>query len=748
MSTLDGGQSVGRYRIERFLGAGAMGEVYLAQDPHIERSLAIKTVRLVGRPQEIDDRKKRLLREAKAAGRLLHPNIVTLFDTGEADDVLYLAFEYVEGMDLSARVTSGSLPPLSLREVLRIIAECAEALDYAHRQGIVHRDIKPSNILLDKAGHVKVADFGIAKMVGQSTELTVAGSVMGSPQYLSPEQIRGEELDGRSDVFSLGVVLFELLSGRRPFDGETITTLVYQILHKEPPRVSELRGGIPPRLEALLAHMLAKDRDERLATAGLVAEEIKAIERELPDDTLAAPASTQIQQQIPTYVLPRRTTAAAQMPSSVLSNPPDPAPATVGVAGAVAAAGTAISTASPGLPTAQPSVPGPPPLQPPPTTPAGSKSRTGLWIGLAVGLLVFLGLVALGGTLAWQYYQKFRSGTSGTNPTETVAAQNPSGTEASPSTTPGSSSTPGTTPGTAQTPGQSPPAAKPPEVPVVVGRPIEIRNQPPGGSGGSGLPGGQPLPTAGGSPAAPVAPTSPKPGANEPPPFVPAEPTRRAPAPVSPPSGRPPQAEPAPAEPAEPSPRERPSEGGAAMPAMRTGMALAFRVTPPDAFILVDGTVIGRADEWSGLKGAKPYTLADSGEHTIKIRKPGMKDYKISIDASETSGTTPVSAHLQPLPTREVSTSDLQSYHVKRAIGFKGAPEGAEVLVDGNPSGPAKRFACGVFGRGGLELSGGTHRVTVSAPGYAQRDLKVEVDDEGGSSCQAVDLNMTRGGGG
>jgi serine/threonine protein kinase len=187
VSTLDGGRTVGRYRIERFLGAGAMGEVYLAQDPHIERSLAIKTVRLVGRPQEIDDRKKRLLREAKAAGRLLHPNIVTLFDTGEADDVLYLAFEYVEGMDLSARVLSGTLPPLSLREVLRITAECAEALDYAHRQGIVHRDIKPSNILLDKAGHVKVADFGIAKMVGQSTELTVAGSVMGSPQYLSPE---------------------------------------------------------------------------------------------------------------------------------------------------------------------------------------------------------------------------------------------------------------------------------------------------------------------------------------------------------------------------------------------------------------------------------------------------------------------------------------------------------------------------------------------------------------------------------
>ncbi|HEY8021499.1 MAG TPA: serine/threonine-protein kinase, partial [Thermoanaerobaculia bacterium] len=308
MTTLDGGKTVGRYRIERFLGAGAMGEVYLADDPHIERQLAIKTVRLTGRPQEIEDRKKRLLREARAAGRLLHPNVVTLFDTGEADGVLYLAFEYVEGSDLSSRV--GAVPPLSLREVLGIVRQVAEALDYAHHQGIVHRDIKPSNILLDKSGHVKVADFGIAKIAGQATELTVAGSVMGSPQYLSPEQIRGEDLDGRSDLFSLGVVLFELLSGRRPFDGDTITTLVYQILHKDTPSISELRGGIPARLERLLARMLAKDRDERISAAAQVADELAAIERELPDETLAAPAAADVQAQVPTYALPRRTTAA------------------------------------------------------------------------------------------------------------------------------------------------------------------------------------------------------------------------------------------------------------------------------------------------------------------------------------------------------------------------------------------------------------------------------------------------------
>ena len=305
---LDAGQRVGRYRIVRFLGAGAMGEVYLADDPHIERRLAIKTVRLEGgRPQDIEDRKKRLLREARAAGRLLHPNVVTLFDTGEEGGLLFLAFEFVEGCDLASRLETGEPP--TLREVLRITRQVAEALDYAHRQGIVHRDIKPSNILIDTGGHVKVADFGIAKVAGQNTELTIAGSVMGSPQYLSPEQIRGDELDGRSDVFSLGVVLYELLSGRRPFDGETITTLVYQILHKDP-SISELRS-VPLRLEQLLHHMLAKDREDRLATAGLVAEELAAIERNLPEATLAAPAAPADEVLDVTRVLSSRSLAAA-----------------------------------------------------------------------------------------------------------------------------------------------------------------------------------------------------------------------------------------------------------------------------------------------------------------------------------------------------------------------------------------------------------------------------------------------------
>ena len=241
--------------------------------------------------------------------------------------------------------------------MLRIGREAALALDFAHKAGIVHRDVKPSNILLDLDGRVKVADFGIAKMAGQTTELTMLGSVVGSPQYLSPEQVKGDDLDGRSDVFSLGVVLYELLSGRRPFEGDTITSLVYQILHKDPPPVSSLRE-VPARLSTLLDRMLVKDRGERLQTARLVADELAAIERELSDETLSEPAVAPPAELPPTRILPAYSTgvpAAATPPP-----PPPPGPAAVAppspvvqpAGGAVASgrgAGTWIAVAVVGL---------------------------------------------------------------------------------------------------------------------------------------------------------------------------------------------------------------------------------------------------------------------------------------------------------------------------------------------------------------------------------------------------------------
>src|SRR4051794_4662565 len=361
-----------------------MGEVYLAEDPQIDRRLAIKTVRLVGRPQEIEDRKRRLLREARAAGRLLHPNVVTLFDAGEAEGMLYLAFEFVEGTDLAQRLEAGQ-QRLSLRQVLRVVRQVADALDYAHGQGIVHRDIKPSNILLDHFGRVKVADFGIAKMAGQSTELTMAGSVMGSPQYLSPEQIRGEDLDGRSDIFSLGVVLYEILSGKRPFDGDTITTLVYQILHKDPPPVSELRA-VPPRVEELLRGMLAKSRDERVATAGAVARELAAVEAELSDETLSAPAAPGLLDA--TRVLPRRTTnSEAAVPRGTVPASPETTPSVPPPVPTMAA------MAAPAPP---PPAPGMPVASAAPVAMAAAAPRK-LPIGLLIAAVLVVMLVAVGG---------------------------------------------------------------------------------------------------------------------------------------------------------------------------------------------------------------------------------------------------------------------------------------------------------------------------------------------------------------
>lgn len=373
MARLAAGSRLGRYEIVRPVGAGAMGEVYLAEDPQIGRQLAIKTVRVEeGRAHEIEERKRRLLREARAAGRLLHPNIVALFDAGEDQEVLYLAFEWVDGSDLSTRVAAG--PPLSLGEALAVVRQTAEALDYAHRQGVVHRDIKPSNVMITRQGQVKVADFGIAKVADQTSDLTMTGSVVGSPHYLSPEQIRGEALDGRSDIFSLGVLLYEILCHRRPFEGETLTTLVYQILHQEPTSPTLARADLGPRVEALVRRMLHKDRDQRFATAADVAREVAACERELAPAQLAAAAAPEGENLEATRRMGPET-------------PPPPS----------ATAATTVTRPAPPPP--------PPPAAPPPAaaaaTVAAPRGRSPLLVaGVVVGLLALVGVGALVATKA------------------------------------------------------------------------------------------------------------------------------------------------------------------------------------------------------------------------------------------------------------------------------------------------------------------------------------------------------------
>lgn len=256
---------LGRYQIVSQLGRGAMGTVYQALDPAIERTVAIKTLNPDLSDENMGEVKERFLREAKSAGRLNHPNVVTIYDVGETGGVAYIAMEYLEGRSLRQALDAGA--PLTLNAICDIAAQIADALDYAQRLGIVHRDVKPANIMLSPAGLAKLTDFGIAYM--PSSSMTQTGTMLGSPKYMSPEQVLGQAVDGRADIFSLGVVLYEMLARTTPFELPDITTftLMQRIVTAPAPRVSELGMDIPAAFDAILARALAKRPEDRFQRA-------------------------------------------------------------------------------------------------------------------------------------------------------------------------------------------------------------------------------------------------------------------------------------------------------------------------------------------------------------------------------------------------------------------------------------------------------------------------------------------------
>jgi serine/threonine-protein kinase len=270
-------------RIERELGRGAMGRVFLAFDTEIHRRVAIKTIQAFEALPEADRReaRERFLREARAAGRLLHPGIVTIFDVGEADGIPYLAMEHVAGTTLDAYCREGDLLPPAT--VAGLIAHAAEALAFAHARGVVHRDVKPANLMRVGTTAVKVMDFGLAKNV--AAKMTHDGALFGTPNYMSPEQVRGEALDGRSDLFSLGVVLYEMLIGAKPFAGDSVSSVLYRIVHEPPRDLAPQLARIPPPLGAVVAKALAKRREDRF-TDGL---ELAATLRRVFEPASAAP---------------------------------------------------------------------------------------------------------------------------------------------------------------------------------------------------------------------------------------------------------------------------------------------------------------------------------------------------------------------------------------------------------------------------------------------------------------------------
>jgi len=320
-----------------------MGVVYRGFDPALDRPVAIKVIRIDERTADLPlpELEARFLREAKVAARINHPNVVTVFDAGREGTLLYLVMELVEGQSLQERMRAGLFPAQA--EALRMAAQVADALTAAHAFGVVHRDVKPANILVTPDGRVKVSDFGVAKAMGDETGLTRTGTVVGSPAYMAPEQIRGQAIDGRADVFSTGVILYELLLRKKPFPADTLTTLIFQILHEDPFADAAATVALGPELTSFLQRALSKDPAGRVPDAASFAEEA----RRLAATVAAAPATT------------------------VLA-PPAPGPAAVPLVAGVEATGPTRVLEPTGLP-AEPERPAPPPAAPP-AQPAAPQS--------------------------------------------------------------------------------------------------------------------------------------------------------------------------------------------------------------------------------------------------------------------------------------------------------------------------------------------------------------------------------------
>jgi eukaryotic-like serine/threonine-protein kinase len=277
--------TLGRYKIISEIGQGAMGVVYKAVDPIIDRTVAIKTINLNLSKTELEEYEARFQQEIKAAGRLNHPNIVTIYDVGKTDQVAYMAMEFLEGQELKDMIASGALPPADV--VVDIIAQVADGLSFAHQQDIVHRDVKPSNIMVLKNNLAKITDFGIARLPNSAVK-TMTGLILGSPRYMSPEQVIGKAIDARSDIFSLGVVLYESLTGVAPFDGDNVNAIMYATVNTTPPPPSAHTRNVPPMLDLIVAKAMAKLLEDRYQSVKELGDDLREVRRQMDSSKPAA----------------------------------------------------------------------------------------------------------------------------------------------------------------------------------------------------------------------------------------------------------------------------------------------------------------------------------------------------------------------------------------------------------------------------------------------------------------------------
>ena len=311
-------EKIGRYQIAAELGKGAMGVVYKATDPNIGRTVAIKTLRFDVLSMDGEEMLQRFKNEARAAGVMNHPNIITIYDAGEQEGMFYIAMEYIEGHTLQQLLKQQKVQPLE--KIIEIVRQVCAGLDYAHSRGIIHRDVKPANIMLQTDGPVKIMDFGVAK--GGGSGMTSTGQVVGTPNYMSPEQVKGKPLDGRSDLFSLGVVLYEMITGERPFADQNVTTIIYKIVNEAPSAPCDLKAHLHPGLNAVVMKALAKAPEQRYASGAEFARDLQNYQSL---DTATAVAPTPIFRPVtPTSEVVQGSPAAE--PAAVAATATKPAP--------------------------------------------------------------------------------------------------------------------------------------------------------------------------------------------------------------------------------------------------------------------------------------------------------------------------------------------------------------------------------------------------------------------------------------
>jgi serine/threonine protein kinase len=455
---------IGKFQIVQKLGAGAFGTVYKAQDPELGRFVAIKTIRLEGlaaSQASLDDLLARFKREAQVAAKLKHPNIVTIHEIGTLPGNSYLVMEFVDGVGLDRVIARSG--KMSVERSAAIAAQVADALAYAHKHNVVHRDIKPANIMIEPGDHVKVADFGIAKVTDSVDHLTATGSLLGTPSYMSPEQAKGAAVDGRSDLFSVGCVLYEMLAGQKAFRGDSITALLFKIITEEPQPLRELDPTVSDEMIGIVTRALAKSPDARYQSGRELADALLALTRPGFLPTLRATDVPTLPPDTPPGQVPTVVTApTAQTPGTISSQP---------------------TAARPAAPSTAPTVPPPLPptiltpstvkATPPPsrTTPAVAPSArpaaprkgggAGLLVGLGLAAVLGIAVVGVGAWFVFGRRAPAPAPSPATAPAEAVASPV---LEAPPAAATGTAE-PTAAPSAASTGAVSPPAA--PRVPRV-----------------------------------------------------------------------------------------------------------------------------------------------------------------------------------------------------------------------------------------------------------------------------------------